>query len=243
MYSTQPLNDDELDELDDLLMSQDMPENTMDISMLDGFFAALVLHPDLIMPSEYLRWIWDSEQGEDKPEFSSLAEANRILDLIMRHYNSVLQTITDDRFEPLFYVLPQEDGSEFFDAEGWSCGFILATSIFNEPWEPVFKERPELLTPMVLLGTERGWDMLERSGNNRLATQEAYEAIADAVSLIYEHFREQREASAQQRLARTDMKSNERPDMPDAGTGRDESCPCGSGRDFSECCGAARTLH
>lgn len=242
MYSTQPLNDDELDELDDLLMSQDMPENTMDISMLDGFFAALVLHPDLIMPSEYLRWIWDSEQGEDKPEFSSLAEANRILDLIMRHYNSVLQAITDDRFEPLFYVLPQEDGSEFFDAEGWSCGFILATSIFNEPWEPVFKERPELLTPMVLLGTERGWDMLERSGNNRLATQEAYEAIADAVSLIYEHFREQREASAQQRLARMDMKSNERP-MPDAGEERDESCPCGSGRDFSECCGAARTLH
>lgn len=63
MNPTQPLNDDELDELDKFMLSEDMPENAMDISMLDGFFAALVLHPQLIMPSQYLRWIMGCGEG------------------------------------------------------------------------------------------------------------------------------------------------------------------------------------
>lgn len=243
MNPIQPLSDDELDELDDLLMSRNMPENTMDISMLDGFFAGLVLNPRTIMPSEFLRWIWDSEEGKEEPGFSSLTAANHVLGLIMRHYNMVVQSIADDSYEPLFYLLSQDDGSDFFDAEGWSCGFILATDVFNEPWETLFEERPELVTPMVLLGTEKGWDMLEQSGDNKRATQEAYEAIADSVSMIYDYFGDQREAAAQQRLSQTGMM--QQVDIVDIRSAEvmDDTCPCGSGKEFGKCCGTARTLH
>ena len=86
MNHAQPLNDNEIEELANFLMSDDMPEDAMDISMLDGFFATLVLHPQIIMPSEYLPWIWDAEQGEDTPAFPSIDGANRILGLIMRHH-------------------------------------------------------------------------------------------------------------------------------------------------------------
>lgn len=198
----QPLNDNELDELDIFLLSEDMPENAMDISMLDGFFAALVLNPQLIMPSEYLRWIWDAEKGEDEPAFPSMDGANRILGLIMRHYNSVLEAIDNDQFEPLFYALAQEDDSEFYDAEGWCMGFMLGVTVFNEPWGTVINERHELLAPMVLLGTEAGWDLLEQSKDSKRATQGAYESIADAVSMLYEYFREQRKAATEEHLAR-----------------------------------------
>jgi len=249
MNATQPLNDDELDELDKFMLSEDMPENAMDISMLDGFFAALVLHPQLIMPSEYLRWIWDAEKGEDEPAFPSMDGANRILGLIMRHYNSVLEAIGNDEFEPLFYTLAQEDGSEFFDAEGWCEGFLLGVSVFNEPWDAVFKDHPELVTPMVLLGTEKGWDLLEQSKDNKRATQGAYESIADAVSMLYEYFREQREAATRERLARPGRSPSglltEVVEMPNASfkVGRNEACPCGSGKKFKKCCGAPPTLH
>lgn len=249
MNPTQPLNDNELEELDDFLMSEEMPENAMDVSMLDGFFASLVLHPQIIMPSEYLRWIWDAEKGEDEPAFPSLDRANRILNLIMRHYNSVLQAIGDDSFEPLFFALVQEDGSEFFDAEGWCEGFMLGVSVFNEPWDAVFEDRPELVVPMVLLGTEGGWEILEKSGDEKHAIQEAYESIADAVSLLYEYFREQREAATQERLARPGRNPSglltEVVQTPGARfkVGRNEPCPCGSGKKFKKCCGAPPTLH
>lgn len=246
---TQPLSDDEIEELDNFLLSEEMPDNVMDVCTLDGFFAALVLHPQLIMPSEYLPWIWDAENGEDEPAFPSLEAANRVLELMMRHFNNVLAAIGNDEFEPLFDILLQEDGSEFFDAEGWSMGFMLGVSVFNEPWDAVFKNRPELVTPMVLLGTEKGWEILEQSGDNKRATQEAYDAIPGAVALLYDYFREQREAAAQERMARSGKSSsgllNDVADMPGARfkTGRNEMCPCGSGKKYKKCCGATPTLH
>jgi uncharacterized protein len=227
-----PLNDDELDELDDLLLSPQMPQYVMDITMLDGFFAALVLHPQPVPPEDHLRWVWDSERGEDEPGFESPQDAARTLDLIMRHYASVSQAIRNDRYEPLFYLLPQDDGSDFYDAEGWCCGFILATSLFTEPWDTLFDQRPDLVAPMELLGTEHGWKMLEQSGDERRATQDAYESIANAVALIYEHFRGPSNTTA----------GAEAYGIRSA-TASDVVCPCGSGRNFRDCCGAARTLH
>jgi uncharacterized protein len=237
MNNSQTLNDQEFDALDKFLLSDDMPENAMDISMLDGFFAALVLHPQLILPSQYLPWIWDAEQGKDEPAFASMDEVNLILGLIMRHYNSVLEDIENDQYEPLFYTLKQEDNSEFFDAEGWCMGFILGATVFNEPWDEVFKDRPELVSPMVLLGTEAGWDLLEQSKDIKRATQGAYESIAERVLMLYEYFREQREAATAERMAQQGsmpVTSNK--------TGRNEACPCGSGKKFKKCCGAP-TLH
>ena len=227
-----PLNDADLDELDDLLLSRYMPEYAMDITMLDGFFAALVLHPQPLVPEEFLHRVWDSERGEDQPGFASQQEAERTFELIMRHYDSVSQAIRDDRYEPLFYVLPQDDGSDFYDAEGWSCGFILATSLFAEPWDTLFEERPDLVAPMELLGTERGWEILKQSGDEQRATQEAYESIADAVALIYEYLREPRQ----------EANETEKHGFRTAPV-RDVDCPCGSGLSFLNCCGAPRTLH
>lgn len=232
MHPARPLSDDELDELDDLLLARHMPRYSMDITMLDGFFAALVLHPRPSLPDAYLRWVWDSERGEAQPTFASPQDAARTLELIMRHYDHVLQAILDDRYEPLFYVLPQDDGSDFFDAEGWSCGFILATSLFAEPWDSLFEERPELVAPMELLGTERGWEILEQSVDERHATQEAYESIADAVAMIYEHLHTPRKTQTTVEISRVSTVAV-----------LNEICPCGSGKPFRDCCGVPRTLH
>lgn len=201
------------------------------------------------MPSEYLPWIWDMEQGEDAPAFASLEQANHILQLVMRYYNSVLTAIGNDDFAPLFYILAQEDGSEFFDAEGWSMGFMRGVSLFVGPWDEVFEKYPEFLAPMVLLGTEQGWDALEKSADGKQATQDAYESIAGAVALLHDHFSEQREAETRKRLAQPGRNPSglvsDVVDMPNARfkVGRNEECPCGSGKEFKKCCGAPPTLH
>ncbi len=236
--TSQALNNKELEELDRFLLSDDMPKAAMSISMLDGFFTALVLQPQFINPGDYFCWIWDSEKGVDEPFFTSMDSGNRILDLMIRHYNSVMDAIESTQYDPMFSTVVHEDGSKFVDAEGWCTGFILGTNVCNEPWKAVFKDRPELVSPMVLLGTESGWIFLEKSKDMKRATQGAYESIAERIAKLYEYFREQRDAATEERMA-------QQGNMPFTSqkTGRNEVCPCGSGKKFKKCCGAPTTLH
>lgn len=89
------LTDAELDELDRFLGEAEGVDESMDISMLDGYFAALLSGPTTILPSEWMRWVWDTEQGEDTPVFSSTAHAERIMGLMMRHMNDVAGTLLE----------------------------------------------------------------------------------------------------------------------------------------------------
>jgi uncharacterized protein len=60
-------------------------EDSMDISTLDGSLTAIVCGPKTILPSEWLRWVWNMESGEDALQSVSQAQAKRILGLSMRH--------------------------------------------------------------------------------------------------------------------------------------------------------------
>lgn len=50
-----------LKQLEQELLTLD--EGAMLLEVLDGFIAGLLVCPELIMPSEWLRWVWDSEEG------------------------------------------------------------------------------------------------------------------------------------------------------------------------------------
>ena len=62
----------------------------MDVSTLDGFLCAVLSGPNVIKPSEWMRWIWDMEEGEQTPKFTSEKQAQRILGLLMRHANDIV---------------------------------------------------------------------------------------------------------------------------------------------------------
>ena len=99
-----PSTEAEIAQLEDFLMSDSVPEEAMDISMMDGFITALASGPSLTLPSAMLRWIWDSEQGQDGPMFASAAEAESIITLILRHWNDINETLnhTPDEYNLSF---------------------------------------------------------------------------------------------------------------------------------------------
>ena len=69
------LNQADLEMLDAFLMSDQAPENCMQLSDLDGFLTAVAIGPELIMPSEWLPTIW----GDGEPEFETAEQAQSII--------------------------------------------------------------------------------------------------------------------------------------------------------------------
>src|SRR6267154_1355757 len=91
-----PLIDQEIEEF---LLSDDGLENAMDVSGLDGFLCAVLSGPNVIMPSEWMRWVSDSTEGKQSPKLTSEKQAQR-----MRHANDIAVALTQfpQYYEPLF---------------------------------------------------------------------------------------------------------------------------------------------
>lgn len=79
---------------------------SMTVEMLDGFFAALVCSPKLVMPSEYMPHIL----GEDESRLACLEEAKGSHELVIRHWNSVARALArkDKRYD-LVPVSPDDN--------------------------------------------------------------------------------------------------------------------------------------
>jgi uncharacterized protein len=67
-------------------MADATPEESMDLATLDGFLTSLVIGPEVVPPSVWLKTIWG---GEDEPKFESSAQAQRVIILIMRRSNTL----------------------------------------------------------------------------------------------------------------------------------------------------------
>lgn len=58
LISRTPLKDADLNRLADYLDQHAVPNDGMSMEMLDGYFHAVVIGPDTILPSEWLPHVW-----------------------------------------------------------------------------------------------------------------------------------------------------------------------------------------
>ena len=124
----------DLDALEDYLLSDDSPEECMDLSELDGFLAGLIVGPEPIPPSEWLPVIWDNED----PGFADEAQANQILGAILGRYNEIADSLDAEPVEyaPIFWQ--HVNGATI--VEDWAVGFMQAVSLRQAAWEPVLSD-------------------------------------------------------------------------------------------------------
>ena len=237
-----PLSDAEIEELDQFLLGAESLEESMDISMLDGYLTAIVCGPATILPSEWLRWVWDLQDGEDAPEFQSQSQAQRILELLMRHMNSINQTLSHapEHYEPLLMENPN-NGDPVLIIDEWCTGFMKGIGLDSQGWLPVLAGKPDWVSTMILYGTEDGWEALKRK-NLFLEQHRALAAgLADSVRKLHafwmERRRNQLDAGALPQVARREPVRNE------PKVGRNDPCPCDSGKKFKHCHGTPKALH
>ena len=80
----EPLTDAELDELEAFLASDAVPQDCMDLEMLDGYLCAIVSGPEVVQPSELLPGVWSEGGRAATPAYTSSDQAQRVMGLILR---------------------------------------------------------------------------------------------------------------------------------------------------------------
>jgi uncharacterized protein len=223
------LSKKDYDELEDFLISEDSPEECMDISTMDGFLTAILIGPETIQPIQWLPFIFRAKSEKDMKRIPT-ERLNRILDLIITHYNIIAQTFLTDpnSFSPIFYRNTHE-GRTIERINEWCMGFMTATGIYGEAWEPLLKDKAfyHLLGAAALFGTPGGMEDLKNDPEiKKVPHQEWVTEVMFAVPDIYRYWLPHREAN------RT-AKSKE---IPTAEPDRNAPCPCGSGKKFKDCC-------
>jgi len=221
----EPLNDAELDRLGDFLRSC-KGGKAMNVEQLDGFFAALIAGPETVMPSEYY-----SEVFAGVRHLAS-EEANEILGLMMRHWNTIAGTLfKGEVYVPL--LLQSEDGVAH--GNDWARGFMRGMHMRHEGWAELLddEEHGGSLIPMMMLCHEHDEDPKMRPQPiNPEKREDIIVHMAAGLVGAYRYFRGHQKAYAGSASAPESGRTTSK-------VGRNDPCPCGSGKKYKKCCGGA----
>jgi uncharacterized protein len=221
----EPLDEAELDEFEEWMLSDDSPEECMDISMLDGFLTAIVSGP-VVMPTEYLPVVWSTP---DWKGFRSIKQARRILNLITRVQNEVALSLYQDpdHFVPRFYEKRILDPPVVI-ADEWCYGYMRGVELRKTEWSWLLDDanHVELFKPILAMAYFEGeYDAeYERIHADAELFERTKAAIAPSVVTIYELWRKRLFGPVRRAMPKI---------SPNA------TCPCGSGKKYKRCCGAA----
>jgi uncharacterized protein len=203
----------------------------MNVEQLDGFFAALIAGPETVMPSEYNREVFGGEMSE-AVEFSSLDEAQEILNLMMRHWNTIASTLYKGEIHvPLIF----EDENGELHGNDWARGFMRGMHMRHEGWAELVndEEHGGGLIPMMMLYHEHDEDPEMRTDPISAEQRERLIAgMAAGFLEAYRYFRKRREHNSSTTFTHESRRSTPK-------VGRNDPCPCGSGKKYKKCCGGA----
>jgi len=233
---SQPLTDVELGRLSAVL-GRFRDKHSMNLEQLDGFFAALICGPDIVLPSEYLPEIW----GDDIVLEDASAEQPMLQEftsLITRHWNAISDTLhSGDVIMPS--LLPDENG--ICHANDWANGFLRGMELRKKDWASLLRDEKHggSLVPILALAHENNPDPAMRPYKERISAERREDLIVYAiagVTKLYRYFNARRSLGEQSPGNATTFLRT----MPKIG--RNDPCPCGSGKKFKRCC-SKTTLH
>lgn len=228
-----------LEELDRLLAEVTDEMDGMTLSEFDGLCTALVVGPEMVMPSEWLKVVWG---GDGVPEFKDEQQMQRVFELLMGHYNEVARLLSgpDVTLSPV-YDHDERSGDIYW--ESWVSGFERGMRLRPDAWARIaettvdgdLNDAGKAVTIMLELA-----DLVE--GASKLTDEQAAIMTEDVPATIADIvFNIQHWTSTQTKPAPFPSMAAANMPMPPRSApkvGRNDPCPCGSGKKYKKCCGA-----
>lgn len=152
----EPLSFEDILSLENFLASDRLSDDSLSsVEMLDGYLAAVVVGPELVLPSVWMPGIWDAENSPD-PVFVSQEEAEAVTGLLIRYMNTIARQFSEEpeAYQPVFENITYAGDGDLADAvEDWALGFLIGMELTNEVWAPIFDDEDAslLVLPMFIL--------------------------------------------------------------------------------------------
>jgi uncharacterized protein len=231
---TSPLSEEELDELADFLDSLPSPK-AMNIEELDGFLCAIISGPVTINPAEALSFIVGASAQElaEQPVFATDEQAMQIMELILRHWNTIAGTLGEDGIHLPVLLLNEENGGRGND---WAWGFLTGVEVRKGSWDRLMHSETdaEFILPVIALAYENHPDKeLRVEPKTPDERDELLHLMTAYLVKIYRYFESERLGQAPVASAPI-IRAGPK-------VGRNDPCPCGSGKKYKVCC--MRTIH
>jgi uncharacterized protein len=210
-----------LDELDRLLLDQS--DDCMLLTQLDGFLAGIIVCPDLIPPSQWLKCVWTGEDGKGALDVATMADFQHILDLVMHHYNAILADLDQPgSYEPIFDIDTRNDDILW---ELWIEGFAAAMDLAPDAWRKVARSgdagcETALKGIATLVAIATSIEPLPE-----VDEEQWHREAPDLIPIWIEMLHAWRLENDVHRPAQSNK------------VGRNEPCPCASGKKYKKCCG------
>jgi len=178
------------------------------------------------MPSEWLPLVWGGGDDDAAPVFESPEHAERLVGLVMQHYNATANDLNRGRFAPVFDVDKRHDEVLW---ELWIDGFEKAMQLRSQSWAEIADgdedTRTALAGLIMLADMNRGDSKLPEAEARNLAGI-APDLIAYGVPTLNAW-----------RISQHGASQPGAPAPPSTKVGRNQPCPCGSGKKYKKCCG------
>ena len=222
------LTDDDYDFLESVLDSLES-ENAMNLEMVDGFFAALICAPQLVMPSQYLPEIL----GDEDEAYDSLEQAERFMTVLMAHWNHIAHTLQND---DIYLPILLEDSNGVALGNDWAKGFVRGMDFHPADWMELLddEEYGGAMVPMFALAHEHDPDPEMRPYKepvNEDRREHLLAGLAVGTKKVHDYFEPHRKMEASAKAAEKTF-LREGPKI-----GRNAPCPCGSRKKYKQCCG------
>ena len=131
--------------------------NIPNVEALDGFLTALVIGPDLVMPSEFYEVIKEGASEDDGLIFDTVDEASTFFHLVIKLWNGINDAFLSDKFH---MPILEEDETGVARANDWAQGFIKGTHLRHDSWAEIANDemRGGLFIPIWALAYENAED-------------------------------------------------------------------------------------
>lgn len=200
----EPLSDAELDELEAFLSSDAVPQDCMDLEMLDGYLCAIISGPEVIQPSEWLPGVWSEGGRAATPAYASTEQAQRIMALMLRHVVGLQRTLEESptRFKPLLYLSDAEQRAKAdkapAEATAWCEGYMAGVKLRDDDWQPLYdsREARDWVFPVEALAFGDQDPEFAEWIDDKEKRASLVDELALAAVLIYRYWHERRRAEA-----------------------------------------------